>query len=133
MNSRSSGGPGDIGHIEDKVPDLPIEDVCCTKSKHITGLIFVSVDHAEPWTAEVCGCNDCRDIVRVTDKLCVVIVDDRGGDKICAGGEVYYSGCRSRGLAGTGSTSATAADGIVDRSSVISDTVPLGSEVLDIS
>lgn len=119
MNSRSSGSRGDIGHVKDEVPDLSVEDVCWTKPEYTSGLIFISVNHTKAWTAEVGGCNNGRYIVRVTDQLGVVVVDDRGGDEVCAGGEVYYSRCSGRGLASTRSTTSTAADGVVDRSSVV--------------
>lgn len=88
MNSSCTRINGHEGHIQDEVTDLSPEDVCCTVGKTV-GTIWIAIDQSNARSTEVGECPDCWDTVRVTDDLCVIVVNDVGGYHIGSSREVY--------------------------------------------
>ncbi len=139
---------GNIGHVEDKVSDLSIavknhsqprtlslgalhaskskalkhtQYIGSSKAEDSACLVLVAIDQTEP-TEVRSGSEDWK-AVWVSNNLSEVVVDDRGRDDINSGGEVNNSGRRRGRFTFPWSTSVSAADGIVDGSSIIGHTI----------
>ena len=73
----SSGFVGrDRSHVNDKIADLPPEDIRSTVIQTVRS-IWVTINETEPVRASEVGCSfNGRDTVWVSDDLCVVVIDD---------------------------------------------------------
>lgn len=119
VNTRSRACSRDIRQVKDEVPNLPVEDIC-RPPVQISRVVFVAIDKTEAGESS-CRLQSWR-IVWIADELGIVLIDDRGGDEVCAGREVDH--CWSGGAGCTSlTTSASGIDGSIDGGGIIGDAV----------
>ena len=121
MNSCDFRGGRSISYINDEIPNLSEEEVSRAKPLPTVRLILIAIDDAE--ADKVCSSSKYGQIIRISDNLGIIIVYDGWRYQVSAGGEVNNSRCKGWRLAPPWSTATTTADGLLNSSCIICNTV----------
>jgi len=131
VNSYDLSVDGDSSGVDDEVTNLTVEVVLVGEPVESVGSVRIRLDHEG--ALEVGSSQEGGEVVGISNKLCQIVLNQRGRNQVSSRGEEDKSGSDGGRVTSKTTSASWGGDGSIDGGGIIGDSVSASSKIFDIT